>query len=99
MTSPLHRRSILLAAALLAAAPPSWGAVGIARVGVVGMGSPQDNQIWLAAFRAGLGALGWQEGVNLIVFDRWAEDRAERLPAMIGDLLAAGTNLLVAVGT
>ena len=34
-----------------------------------------------------------------VALDRWVEDRTELLPAMIGDLLAAGTDLLVTVGS
>lgn len=57
--------------------------VKIPRTGFIQTGSRQDSQSLLDAFRDGLSALGWTEGNNIIVLDRWDEDRTAQLPAII----------------
>jgi putative tryptophan/tyrosine transport system substrate-binding protein len=69
------------------------------RVGFVQAGSRQENQSLLAAFRGGLAALGWTEGNNIAILDRWAEDRTEQLPGIIKELIGAGAAVLVTGGS
>jgi putative ABC transport system substrate-binding protein len=49
------------------------------------------------AFRQELRQLGWVEGRNLIVDVRGAEGRADRLPALVAELLSAKPDIFVAV--
>ncbi len=69
------------------------------RVGFVQVGLRQDSQGLLAAFRENLAALGWTDGSNITVLDRWAEERAEQLPGIIKELIGSGVAVLVTVGT
>ena len=69
------------------------------RIGFVQVGLRQDNQGHLDAFRENLAALGWTDGSNIAVLDRWAEDRAERLPGIVEELIRSGAAILVTAGT
>ena len=51
-----------------------------------------------AAFRAGLGDLGYVEGQNLVIDTRYAEGRPERYPAIIGELLALKPDVIAGNG-
>jgi putative ABC transport system substrate-binding protein len=59
----------------------------------------EANQGLLVAFRDGLSALGWINGTNIAVLDRWAEDRTERLPGLIKEMAGSGVVVLVTAGT
>jgi ABC-type uncharacterized transport system substrate-binding protein len=61
--------------------------------------SRQENHALLAAFRDGLSALGWTDGSNVSVLDRWAEERTEALPAIAKELIGSGATILVTAGT
>ena len=67
----------------------------IAKIGFIEAGSQQANQIFLDSFNDGLKALGWFEGKNISVLDRWVEARSERLPEIINGLLQSGVDVLV----
>jgi putative ABC transport system substrate-binding protein len=69
------------------------------RIGFVQVGLRQDNQGHLDAFRENLAALGWTDGSNIAVLDRWAEERAERLPGIVEELIRSGVAILVTAGT
>jgi putative tryptophan/tyrosine transport system substrate-binding protein len=69
------------------------------RIGFVHAGSLQDNHALLAAFCDGLSALGWTDGSNVSVLDRWAEERTEALPAIVKELIGSSATILVTAGT
>ncbi len=50
----------------------------------------------LAAFRRGLGEVGFADGRNLAIEFRWAEGQFDRLPAMAAELVRRPVNLLLA---
>jgi putative ABC transport system substrate-binding protein len=50
----------------------------------------------LAAFRRGLGEIGFSDGRTLGIEFRWAEGRFDRLPAMAAELVRRPVNLLLA---
>ena len=52
----------------------------------------------VAAFRQGLGELGFVEGRNVIIEFRWAEGHPERLPALANDLVRLPVAVLVGGG-
>ncbi|MFL5270143.1 MAG: ABC transporter substrate-binding protein [Stellaceae bacterium] len=95
----MRRRELLLAAATAGAWKPAPAAVEIPRIGFVQAGLRQDNQSLLDAFRDRLSELGWSDGGNIEILDRWADERTERLPGIITELIAAGAKMLVTVGT
>ena len=96
----MRRRDLLLLAAGTAVTRnPALAETPAARIGFVQVGSRQESGGLLDAFREGLAALGWNDGSNIAVLDRWAEERAEQLPGIVKELIGFGVALLVTAGT
>jgi len=91
----MKRRDFLL---LAGATAMTWNRamaeVRIPRIGFIHVGSRQENESLLEAFRDNLSTLGWTEGSNIAVLDRWADDRSEALPAIIKELIGSGVTIL-----
>jgi len=66
----------------------------IRKIGVVTLGAPQSAPIFLA-FITGLSELGYEPGKNIILEFRYAQGRADRLPALIAELFAQNIEILV----
>ena len=94
-----RRHILLLAAAIILARNPASAEVKTARIGLIQTGSRQESQSLLDAFREGLSALGWSDGSNVAILDRWAEGRTERLPGIVKELIGSGVAVLVTAGT
>jgi putative tryptophan/tyrosine transport system substrate-binding protein len=96
----ISRRQLL---ALLAALPAGRvlaqpGEDGMRRIGVLSlMAREQDPR--LEQFRLALERLGHVEGRNLAIEWRVSDDHAERLPAMVNDLLEKKVEVIVAAQT
>ena len=85
----------LLVVPLLAVAQP----VGKARrLGLLISGSSSDFAPRIEAFRHGLRDLGYIEGRNIIIEYRFAEGQADRLPALVADLVRLQVDVLVIDG-
>jgi hypothetical protein len=96
----MRRRDLLsLAAATAIAGKPTLAEVTMPRIGFIQAGVRQNNQSVLDAFCDGLSALGWIDGCNIAILDRWAEDRTERLPGIIKEVVGSGVAVLVTAGT
>jgi len=96
----MRRRDLLLLAAGAAMTRnPALAESNTPRIGFVQVGLRQDNQGHLDAFLENLAALGWTDGSNIAVLDRWAEERAERLPGIVEELIRSGVAILVTAGT
>jgi hypothetical protein len=79
----MKRRDFLLLPGVISIAWNQASAkVEAPRIGFVQAGSRQQNHALVVAFREGLSALGWIDGSNVSVLDRWAEERTEALPDM-----------------
>jgi ABC-type uncharacterized transport system substrate-binding protein len=70
------------------------------RIGFISNGSrtavsPPQAQ----AFRQGLRALGWIEGQNVTIEDRWAEGDPNLLPALLADLVKSRVDVIMLSGT
>ena len=63
------------------------------------LGSSSVDAIRIAAFRQGLAQVGYVEGRSVAVEYRWAEDRSDRLPAMVSDLVHRQVAVIAANGT
>jgi putative ABC transport system substrate-binding protein len=94
-----RRDFLLLAASTAIAANSAVAAASPRRIGLIGAGSRVANQSILAALRDGLRGLGWTDGGNLVILDRWAEKHAERLPGIVEELIGSAVDILVTAGT
>jgi len=56
-------------------------------IGFVSVASAKDFTPLLSAFLKGLSEAGYVDGRNVSIEYRWAEGRADRLPAMVTDLI------------
>jgi putative ABC transport system substrate-binding protein len=88
-----RRKFITLLGGAAAAWPLVAGAQQIQVIGFINSGSP-DNQ--MVPFRQGLNETGYVEGRNVVVEYRWAENRDDRLPALVADLVAQRVAVIVA---
>ena len=50
-------------------------------------------------FRERLRELGWVEGQNLVIEERWAENRYDRLPALMAEVIGRKVDVLVTYTT
>jgi ABC-type uncharacterized transport system substrate-binding protein len=76
-----------------------WPRIAIAqhgpRIGCLVSGSVDSHGPFVAAFRQGLGALGYVEGRNIMLDLRWADGRLERLTPLAGELAALKPDVVV----
>ena len=84
------------AAALPLAAPAQQRAMP--GIGFLSSRSPEESEALVAAFRGGLGQLGFAEGQNLEIAFRWVENRYNRLPALAAELVRHRVAVIVAAG-
>jgi putative ABC transport system substrate-binding protein len=90
---------MLFAGGVVTAWKPALAGSDRPRIGFIGAGTQQDNQGLLDTFLEGLSALGWNDGGNLTVLARWAEDDGERLPGITSELISSGVDIFVTAGT
>ena len=69
----------------------------VARIGFLRATSPQEKE--LNAFRSGLRALGYVEGENIVIEERYAAGAYNRLDALAADLVRLKMNVIVVDGT
>jgi len=96
----ISRRQML---ALLSALPAGRALAQLSedqmrRIGVLSLMSREQDPR-LEQFRRALAQLGHVEGRNLIIEWRTSEDRTERLPALVNDLLERKVEVIVAAQT
>src|SRR6266542_386698 len=93
----MERREFIVTLGLIAAplAAEAQQTGKIPRVGFVEAGSRSVNQHFADAFRRGLHELGYVEGQNITIEERWAEGRTERFPDLLADLLRLKVDVIV----
>lgn len=69
------------------------------RIGFLGNTTEALEANLVGPFREGLRTLGRVEGRDVLIEYRWLEGRYDRLPALIGELLAAKVDVIVTAGT
>jgi len=74
-------------------------AAGIARVGWLEVCSPGPRRPNFDIFRARLAERGYVEGKNLILEQRFADCRYDRMPGLAADLVRAPVDVLFTMGT
>jgi putative ABC transport system substrate-binding protein len=85
---------VILPARLTAEPQPTT----VHRIGWLSAGSPHGDP-GIEAFRQGLRALGYVEGQTLVLESRYAEGRAEQLPALAAELVQRHVEVIVAGGS
>jgi putative tryptophan/tyrosine transport system substrate-binding protein len=99
----IDRRRFLLASLAGAVATPLAAKAqqprAAPRVGFIEAGSLSANRHFLEAFRQGLRELGYVEGRNIVVEDRWADGRLERFPTLLEELIRLRVDLIVQAST
>jgi len=97
----MNRRVFIAAATgALLAAPLAAGAqqAGKPKVGYLSAASPSTEGRNRKAFSEGLSDLGWVEGRNILVEERWAEGKYDRLRGLVAELVGVKVDVIVAAG-
>lgn len=96
------RRKVVLGLGASALAPLASFAqrkgIGVRRIGLLGVVSAAGYARQREALRKGLRDLGYVEGTNIVVEERWAEGRFERLPALAAELVGLKPDVIVTSG-
>jgi putative ABC transport system substrate-binding protein len=67
----------------------------VARIGYLGLVSAAWHTPRVNAFRAGLRALGYVEGKDIVIEFRWAEGQYDRLPTLAAELVQLNVDVIV----
>jgi putative tryptophan/tyrosine transport system substrate-binding protein len=71
----------------------------VPRIGVMWLYSPDIASPFAEAFRQGLRGLGYVEGQNIALEERWAEGRFDRLPSLAAELVRLNVDIIVTAST
>ncbi|MBT9613264.1 MAG: ABC transporter substrate-binding protein, partial [Burkholderiales bacterium] len=90
----------ILAVASLAGlfAPAVQAADRMPRIGWLNPGSPTSHGALYEAFKQGLRERGYIGGQNIVIEQRWAEGKLDRLPMMAADLVQLKPDVIVVAG-
>jgi ABC-type uncharacterized transport system substrate-binding protein len=97
----MKRRSLLLSFGGIAVAAPSIvRAQAVRRIGYLSLGSAAAEATRFDAFRAGLAALGYVDGKNLVIETRWLDGAPyDRLVELAQQLVALKVEVIVTYAT
>lgn len=102
----MRRRDVLTWAGGVAIGPLSLWPLGLRakqlrkpEVGFLGSTSQEPYVALVAAFRAGLKAAGYEEGHNVVIQYRWADNQPGRLPALAADLVSRRVAVIATSGS
>ena len=71
----------------------------VPRIGILWIYSPDIASSFAEAFRQGLRGLGYVEGQNIALEERWAEGRFDRLPSLAAELVRLNVDIILTVST
>jgi putative ABC transport system substrate-binding protein len=71
----------------------------VIRIGFLGLTTAESLPKRPEAFRAGLRDLGYQEGRDIVIEYRWADEKYDRLPALLAELVRLNVDVIVTHGT
>ncbi len=94
-----RRLAPFVMALLLGSPTTTIAAASVHRVGVLALGDATGKPRDLAAIRDRLNDLGYAEGRNLVIETRFADHRAERLPALAAELVRLNVDVIVTITT
>src|ERR1051325_5034299 len=90
---------LAIGASLLALLTPAQSAGGVSRVGWLEVCGPGPRRPNFEIFRHRLAELGYVEGKNLIIEQRFADCRYDRMPGLASELVQAPVDVLFTMGT
>ena len=67
-------------------------------IGFLSGRSPEGAELLVAAYKEGLGEIGYVEGRNVAIEYRWAGGHYDRLPALVSDLVVRQVAIIAAFG-
>jgi putative ABC transport system substrate-binding protein len=94
-----NRRSVLIVLGATALAPRAVFAQAKQApvlIGWLNTGSRESSGHFLVAFKEGLAALGWKEGPQVVIEERWVDGRYARLQPLAEELAAKKPAVIVA---
>ena len=99
----MRRRDFLTLLATAASIAPSLAAraqqpAKPARLGYIWIGAKGSERSTLEGIRQGLRELGYAEGRDFVLEDRYADSQPERLPAIVAELLRLNVDLFLSPG-
>ena len=65
-------------------------------IGWLNTDSRKSSGHYLAAFKEGLAALGWKEGAQYVIEERWANGQSDRMPSLAEELATSKPAIIVA---
>ena len=71
----------------------------VPRIGFLTPASPSANAARIEAFRQGLRELGYVEGKNIVIEQRYAEGKLDRVPALAAELVRLKVDVIVTGGS
>src|SRR5438876_6075703 len=97
----MDRRAFLMSSLVLTAtrAAIAQQTGKIYRIGFLGSANPSSWSTQIAALRQGLREFGYEEGKNLVIEYRWAEEDYDRLPRLAAELVSQKVDVIVTHGT
>ena len=92
---------LVTAFAILAGAQPAFAqkAAAVHRVGFLSRGTAEVFKPWMAGFRQGLNELGYVEGQNILIEERYAAGRADRLATLAAQLVRLDVDVMLTHGS
>jgi putative ABC transport system substrate-binding protein len=97
-----NRRKLIVALGASALATPLAGfaqqATKVWRIGYLSAASSDNDKLRLAAFQQGLRQLGYLEGKNIVIEQRYAAGRFERLADLATELVRLQVDVLIVYG-
>jgi putative ABC transport system substrate-binding protein len=106
MTITIGRRKFISTIGAAAVSASVWPLAARAQqpgklptIGLLGTGTPSTQGQWNAAFVQRLHELGWTEGRNIAIEQRWAEGRNDRFAEIAAEFVRLKANVIVAAGT
>lgn len=95
----MNRRDTLLALLAVGTAPLASHAqqpIKQARIGYIGFGTPEAIGYLFEAFKQRMRELGYIDGNNVVLEERWAMGNAERVPGLTNEIVALKPAVIVA---
>src|SRR5436190_78241 len=74
-------------------------AASLPRLGMIGPHDQPTQEPWTSALLQALSDLGWVDGQTIVIKSRFADDNQTTLPALVGDLLSSGVDVIWASTT